>query len=671
MAYPKTRKASKIGRPPIPLVKRKVRVSLSISPTLLRDIDRTRGSRSRSEYVETFLQEPKTTYSSEERRDRNANGSVYTPACLAQYVGQKVAAMLVSSLAKKETPEALSMTTRKWRIIDPACGDGELLSAVWGGLQSECKTKLGTDHCSSMHRPKASDILCGIDIDEEALLCARSRLGELSKGINGETRSKLLATNALFPFNSTEPDIGWERIKKNFDVKGGFDVVIANPPWGANIEAYRHLLDDRHYSMYKGQFDTADLFFELALNICKPGGYIAYIVPDSLFNQERGKLRTALLEKTSLRLVARLGEKVFDQVNRACAVVICENSPPHSKTKTACFRLTPDIRKRVLSGTMSFAEAEKRLAHDVPQSRFMLNEGNQFDIDVTVSEERTLEKLRKSGKTFRSILTNGRGVELSKHGRVVKCATCEHWQPRPNTERTNCKHCKGPIDVLNSNIESVVAAEEVEGYVPFIVGECIQRYVLGQNFWIDSRKEGLNYKSLDTYDPPKLLVRKTGVGISATIDYTTAYTNQVVYIFHLRADTLVRVTLETCLGILNSRLMYYYLVKTHGETEWRSHPYITQQQILDLPVPFGGIKGTPNEADCIGIHQAVKMCCTKNTGISPEIDARIERHVANLFGLSRADYETIYATLNSVEALLPVRSLKSVPLDAIFSRQEA
>jgi hypothetical protein len=113
--------------------------------------------------------------------------------------------------------------------------------------------------------------------------------------------------------------------------------------------------------------------------------------------------------------------------------------------------------------------------------------------------------------------------------------------------------------------------------------------------------------------------------------------------------------------------MYYYLVKTHGETEWRSHPYITQQQILDLPITFGGKRGSVDESDCVGIHRAVKTCCTRNTGVPPEVDAKIEHHVANLFGLTRADYETIYETLNNVQALLPVRALKNIPLEAIFS----
>lgn len=36
------------------------------------------------------------------------------------------------------------------------------------------------------------------------------------------------------------------------------------------------------------------------------------------------------------------------------------------------------------------------------------------------------------------------------------------------------------------------------------------------------------------YTPPKLIVRKTGLGIYASIDYTGSMTSQTVYILKLR-----------------------------------------------------------------------------------------------------------------------------------------
>ena len=167
--------------------------------------------------------------------------------------------MLISSLIEKESTDRISGAMRNWRIIDPACGDGELLSAIWFGLKSECKALTNI-----VHQAKANEMLCGIDIDTKALRNASRRLNLISDNVNRNAGMKLIKTNALFPFNSSEPSIGWARIKQHFNAQNGFDVVIANPPWGANVTSYRHLLNGGNYSVCKGQFDTADLFFEFS-----------------------------------------------------------------------------------------------------------------------------------------------------------------------------------------------------------------------------------------------------------------------------------------------------------------------------------------------------------------------------------------------------------------------
>jgi hypothetical protein len=112
--------------------------------------------------------------------------------------------------------------------------------------------------------------------------------------------------------------------------------------------------------------------------------------------------------------------------------------------------------------------------------------------------------------------------------------------------------------------------------------------------------------------------------------------------------------------------MYYYIVKCHGETEWRSHPYLTQTQILDLPIPDLRRLPTAVRATLHVIGGSVQRFARSNVELPPRVDAKVEALVARLYGLSRRDYERIYETLDSVEALLPVRALKKVGVDDIF-----
>ena len=209
--------------------------------------------------------------------------------------------------------------------------------------------------------------------------------------------------------------------------------------------------------------------------------------------------------------------------------------------------------------------------------------------------------------------------------------------------------------MIPNNYDLIASKKKIKGYKPFFSGEDIQRYRIIQTRWIDVRRDGINYKPLSQYVSPKILIRKTGVGLSASIDYTNSLTNQVVYIFRLKEE--ITIPLEFFLGVINSRAMYYYHVKKHGETEWRSHPYITQKQILDLPLP-GATTLTIDKWQIVeAIAKLLRGYLKNNKPISVDADIQIERFVAKLFNLNKNDYLAIYQTLESVQDLLPVKEI--------------
>jgi adenine-specific DNA-methyltransferase len=328
-------------------------------------------------------------------------------------------------------------------------------------------------------------------------------------------------------------------------------------------------------------------------------------------------------------------------------------------------RLTPSLRKRILSGDADFGDAERLLAHKVPQSRFRGNQHFQFDVDVTASDEVVLGRIRRESDALGDYLVSTRGVELSKSGRVCYCSACGLWVPLPTRALTQCRHCGAPLNVLENETQQIVSDRRLNGHRRLVVGEDICRYGLMPRRWLDISKRGINYKAKDSYWPPKLLVRKTGVGISAAVDYSRAMTNQVVYTLKpLPGDQDVP-PIEFYLGILNSRAMYYYLTKRCGETEWRSHPYLTQKHLMELPVPRR--RTIERQHDLVlDIVDAVRPYTTHRRTLPPEVDARVEGNVARLYGLGRRHYQVIYETLDSVEQLLPVRALRRVPISAVF-----
>jgi len=397
------------------------------------------------------------------------NGVVYTPKNLAIFVANKLIRYYFESegfyMSDSINSDKFQRVLSDLKILDPACGEGELLIASWLALSSLLnQSQIETNN----NNISPQNALYGLDIDSEALNVARERIKE-SLGLNCNiNKLKFIKTNALFPLNGKKRKAGWDFLYNKYDIKKGFDLIIANPPWGADTSKYQDQFKSNEFVLHKGQYDTSDLFIELALHITKKNGLFAFIISDSLFNEERTDLRQMLLEKTEVKFVGRFGEKIFKNINRACAVIICKKCSPNHNHKVDCLRLTHKIRKDIIEGSLSFSDADKLFSHKVKQSRFLNNPNFIYDIDLKETEESVLEKFNKTLR-FGDFLSSSRGIELSKHGKVSQCPQCKLWFPFPRSKSPKCPHCN--IALMQNDLEHklIIKDTKVNGYKPLLV----------------------------------------------------------------------------------------------------------------------------------------------------------------------------------------------------------
>jgi len=539
----------------------------------------------------------------------NKSGAVYTPPILADWVAE-----LLAQHVRNRAPA---------HIIDLACGDGALLAAAARILGK-------------------NTFLSGFDIDQGALRNARSRIPEL---ITRRCNSLLL--------------VAPERRKQTVR-SGGYDAVLINPPWGADPGFTRPQLREMGYTLANGQFDTYDLFLELSLRLLKPGGVVAAIIPDSLFLPEHEALRRMLVRHSAIHLIARLGEGFFDGVYRGTTVIVVSRNVPPPDHSVACMRLTKEWRRRVLKGSSTLSEAAESLTHLVQQDRFLEDASVRFSIDLARAEEDVVGKITAGGSSWTDWFVSGRGVELSKTGRILRCPFCDSANPLPRTKTKDarCSDCDRPLLFHPSAREVLVRPRSdipAPWWQPFIAGEDVDRYQCSVNREIRLGVKGINYKSPDSFAPRKLLVRKTGLGIKAAIDETGAYTNQVVF-HYLRKPSTPGFAMNYVLGVLNSRVLLAYHLKSLGETEWRSHPYVTQKIIASLPIPKV-VEGTWQWCQALAIADAVRDQ-TLRKDPSGGVDLQIERLCAGLFGLTLRDCEWVLGVLDRVEGMEPLRTLR-------------
>jgi len=200
------------------------------------------------------------------RRDglAKSTGSHFTPPALARFVARRIA----------EVCAATAPT-----VIDPACGDGELLLAF------------------AAERPNAS--LIGFDLDPHALQAAAQRISGRLEEKNFLDVALLHRQDDLF----NQPEC----------VK--YDAAIANPPYIRTqvLGALRaqQLAEQFHLA---GRVDIYFAFIEGIAEILKPGGIAGIIVSNRFMTTVAGAtVRERILEKFDVLHVWDLGDtKLFE-----------------------------------------------------------------------------------------------------------------------------------------------------------------------------------------------------------------------------------------------------------------------------------------------------------------------------------------------------------------------
>ncbi len=100
----------------------------------------------------------------------------------------------------------------------------------------------------------------------------------------------------------------------------GFDIVIANPPYGAKLdEDLKIILKKRYDYLHTRTMDSYNFFVGVGSDLLKKSGILTYIIPSAyLFQVEFEKSRGYFMNNFSPRIFLNLGENIFDAVVPSC-----------------------------------------------------------------------------------------------------------------------------------------------------------------------------------------------------------------------------------------------------------------------------------------------------------------------------------------------------------------
>lgn len=560
------------------------------------------------------------------KEKKKALGAFYTPQILADLL-----ARILLPLCKETKGTALT-------VLDPATGDSILLRSF-----AENAKNRGINYR-----------LLGLDIDRVAINKSKKAFE------NGQDKCVFINTNALYPLGCSSPIKGWALLRKKH-IANGIDVIISNPPWGADIDQTANLSKD--FTTAVGQFDIYDIFIETIISNLKQDGIYGIIVPDSIFCKEHQKIRKLLLTETTIKGIIRLGEGFFSDVNFSVSIIygIKKSS---SRSNVLCSHLSNSDRKEVMTGVSDIYSIIKQKSIKVPVKQ-MVAEDYSFSIDVNKDDLPILLKFREYD-IVKSYTTCQRGVELSKKGVIVQCTQCKLWFPEPRVKNGGfvCPHCKSNVSFPKTT--NIISNIKRAGYSPLIVGQDISRYYVFKGRYIKNGYQGINYKPIRLYQGTKTVVRKTGVGITVGIDYNNSLTNQVVYVIKPRASANPLITAEVITAILSSRLITYVIIKGKGSIGWTSNPYLSQDDINNLPFPKFDFEDSKTNTSLKRITELVKDHSQTGIEIPTSVDAEIEKNIAYLYNIGKAEYDIIFKTIREVEQMIPFNRLLRIGIEDIF-----
>jgi type I restriction-modification system DNA methylase subunit len=122
--------------------------------------------------------------------------------------------------------------------------------------------------------------------------------------------------------------------------KGGFDVVIGNPPYGAKINSFEKAYYNQYYKTRFPNYDTYGLFFEKSYELLTDGGFLGFITPNTYLVIENGvNLRNLLFTKCRIRAFLETFNVFPDAVVEPITIILSKELPK-SDNSFSCF-LTP------------------------------------------------------------------------------------------------------------------------------------------------------------------------------------------------------------------------------------------------------------------------------------------------------------------------------------------
>ncbi|WP_226007387.1 HsdM family class I SAM-dependent methyltransferase [Natrinema salinisoli] len=584
----------------------------------------------------------------------------------------------------KEFLEAYLQEIINIRIADIACGSGAFLVSCFNHLSREARRvhekmisaqsgQISLRSFSQTEIEILDEVIHGNDLLQEAI-----EISKLSVWLRSARKNTSLGmlTGNFASQDALTGEIQFEDMDETAGF-GEFDLIIGNPPWGGQVspDAAEWVTDEFGDEFDVDNMDTYELFILVALKYLDDDGRLAYVLPKTLLRSEKQEIREHLLDNYEFERFHIMGADWFgSEIRMSTVTVQLKNTDPADDNTFRSMTLVDEDRRKAIEGELSLSQLESAYAFDIPQDRCI--ESGEIEPFRYVEDDELIGTMEENSIPVGAFCESHRGVELNKAGHVIKCPACGKWISPPRKKETGeektCNYCDVEFEYQERvGEEYLISDDPADGDVAYMDGDSFDaRYDDLDVMGLDLGYDGVNYKDQSVYDGDKLFIREAGVGLSVAFHGDTVYCPRSVYVYKIRDDQDemldwyvdidrddddeeyegkwadpgdVPAGLDTTtyhkflLGLMNSRVLHYYMFKRSGEIDAaEAFANMRQGDIRELPVPVAKLSTDDGQETAQEIADAVDTMLDDGT-LGDTTDWKIDRLLMGLYGLDPSD----------------------------------
>lgn len=337
---------------------------------------------------------------------------------------------------------------------------------------------------------------------------------------------------------------------------GGFDCVIGNPPWGANIDSILDYLNEYYPNTTVGFKDTYKCFFDKSIQLLKPKGKLGYITPNSFYFNPLFRDLRKLLNSYYIDSMINLGERVFENVEAPSAITIITKSNIQNK--------------KINTMDLSFSKSNKEKENLINNGKYSIINQNIFNKTQNNIFTFNLRDLKSNEVYFEQFANiKDAGIQYHRFGIGMKNRGGNDLYDRLFSKNKN----------------------EFKNSVPCYYGKLINRYFINDftdiYFNMDYKSvlksnEQVSFTKEYQGKRNKILWRQTSDNIKATIYKKGIWFGNTIQCCQIKKE-YSNYKLEYLLAILNSKYLNYIYNNTIKESN-RVFPQIKISNLKKLPI---------------------------------------------------------------------------------------